>query len=318
MKRLLIFLLALAAPLIAPAAGEKVYRLAELEPTAASLELTHSLTLPELAKLGFSEGRNLVLDARVGDAAAMAGMARELVLADPDAIIAVGPDATRAARQATTTVPLVVFGPDPMRSGWATSLAHPGGNVTGVTMLAVELDGKRLDLLHEAVPAARRVAALLMPSVPGQQPSEREMRDVAASDGVDLLTFDATGPEDYRTAFAAMRAVAAQGLVIMANPTFYRDAALLARLAIEAGLPTVCEWAEMAQSGCLLGYGPNRPEMRRRLAHFVAHIFQGAAPGDLPIEQPTHYEFVVNLKTAEALGLTVPRSILARADEVIE
>jgi putative ABC transport system substrate-binding protein len=317
-KRLLIFLLALAAPLIAPAAGEKVYRLAELEPTAASLELTHSLTLPELAKLGFSEGRNLVLDARVGDAAAMAGMARELVLADPDAIIAVGPDATRAARQATTTVPLVVFGPDPVRSGWATSLAHPGGNVTGVTMLAVELDGKRLDLLHEAVPAARRVAALLMPSVPGQQPSEREMRDVAASDGVDLLTFDATGPEDYRTAFAAMRAVAAQGLVIMANPTFYRDAALLARLAIEAGLPTVCEWAEMAQSGCLLGYGPNRPEMRRRLAHFVAHIFQGAAPGDLPIEQPTHYEFVVNLKTAEALGLTVPRSILARADEVIE
>jgi putative ABC transport system substrate-binding protein len=318
MKRLLIFLLALAAPLIAPAAGEKVYRLAELEPTAASLELTHSLTLPELAKLGFSEGRNLVLDARVGDAAAMAGMARELVLADPDAIIAVGPDATRAARQATTTVPLVVFGPDPVRSGWATNLAHPGGNVTGVTMLAVELDGKRLDLLHEAVPAARRVAALLMPSVPGQQPSKREMRDVAASDGVDLLTFDATGPEDYRTAFAAMRAVAAQGLVIMANPTFYRDAALLARLAIEAGLPTVCEWAEMAQSGCLLGYGPNRPEMRRRLAHFVAHIFQGAAPGDLPIEQPTHYEFVVNLKTAEALGLTVPRSILARADEVIE
>jgi putative ABC transport system substrate-binding protein len=318
MKRLLIFLLALAAPLIAPAAGEKVYRLAELEPTAASLELTHSLTLPELAKLGFSEGRNLVLDARVADAAAMAGMARELVLADPDAIIAVGPDATRAARQATTTVPLVVFGADPVRSGWATSLAHPGGNVTGVTMLAVELDGKRLDLLHEAVPAARRVAALLMPSVPGQQPSEREMRDVAASDGVDLLTFDATGPEDYRTAFAAMRAVAAQGLVIMANPTFYRDAALLARLAIEAGLPTVCEWAEMAQSGCLLGYGPNRPEMRRRLAHFVAHIFQGAAPGDLPIEQPTHYEFVVNLKTAEALGLTVPRSILARADEVIE
>jgi putative tryptophan/tyrosine transport system substrate-binding protein len=317
-KRLLIFLLALAAPLIAPAAGEKVYRLAELEPTAASLELTHSLTLPELAKLGFSEGRNLVLDARVGDAAAMAGMARELVLADPDAIIAVGPDATRAARQATTTVPLVVFGPDPVRSGWATSLAHPGGNVTGVTMLAVELDGKRLDLLHEAVPAARRVAALLMPSVPGQQPSEREMRDVAASDGVDLLIFDATGPEDYRTAFAAMRAVAAQGLVIMANPTFYRDAALLARLAIEAGLPTVCEWAEMAQSGCLLGYGPNRPEMRRRLAHFVAHIFQGAAPGDLPIEQPTHYEFVVNLKTAEALGLTVPPSILARADEVIE
>src|SRR5271166_749279 len=119
-------------------------------------------------------------------------------------------------------------------------------------------------------------------------------------------------------AFAAMRAAAAQGLVIVANPTFYRDAASLAQLALEAGLPTVCEWAEMAQSGCMLGYGPNRPELRRRLAHFVARIFQGAAPGDLPIEQPTHYEFVINLKTANALGLTLPPSILARADEVIE
>jgi putative ABC transport system substrate-binding protein len=157
-----------------------------------------------------------------------------------------------------------------------------------------------------------------MPLVPGRQPSEREMRVVAASVGVDLLTFDATGPEDYPTAFGAIRAAAAEGLVIMANPTFYRDAALLARLALEMGLPTVCEWAEMAQSGCMLGYGPSRPELRRRLAHYVARIFQGAAPGDLPIEQPTHYEFVINLKTANALGLTVPPAILARADEVIE
>lgn len=298
--------------------ARRVYRLGELEPSAASLELTHSLTLPELAKLGFSEGRNLVLDGRVGDAATMPGLARELLLAHPDAIIATGPDATRAAHEATTTVPLVMFGPDPVRYGWAASLAHPGGNITGVAILAVELDGKRLDLLHEAVPASRRVAALLMPSVPGRQPSEREMRAVAASVGVDLLTFDAIGPEDYPAAFAAMRAAAAQGLVIVANPTFYRDAASLAQLALEAGLPTVCEWAEMAQSGCMLGYGPNRPELRRRLAHFVARIFQGAAPGDLPIEQPTHYEFVINLKTANALGLTLPPSILARADEVIE
>jgi putative ABC transport system substrate-binding protein len=318
MRRLLIFLLALATPLVAPAAGEKVYRLGELEPSAASLELTHDLTLPELAKLGFSQGRNLILDERVGDAAAMPGLAQELLLADPDAIIALGPDATRAARQVTSTVPLVMFGPDPVRYGWATSLAHPGGNITGVAMLAVELDGKRLDLLHEAVPGARRVAALLMPLVPGRQPSEQEMRAVAASLGVDILTFDATGPEDYPTVFAAMRASATQGLVIMANPTFYRDAALLARLALEMGLPTVCEWAEMAQSGCMLGYGPSRPELRRRLAHYVARIFQGASPGDLPIEQPTHYEFVINLKTANALGLTVPGAILARADEVIE
>jgi putative ABC transport system substrate-binding protein len=185
-------------------------------------------------------------------------------------------------------------------------------------MLTFELDGKRLDLLHEAVPVAHRLAALLMLSAPDRQPREREMRSVAASDGIDLLTFEAAGPGDYAAAFAAMRAAAAQGLVIMASPIFYRDATLLAQQALEGGLPTVCEWGEMAQSGCMIGYGPSRSELRRRLAHYVAHIFQGAVPRDLPIEQPTHYEFIVNLKTAEALRLTLPPSIIARADEVIE
>jgi putative ABC transport system substrate-binding protein len=115
-----------------------------------------------------------------------------------------------------------------------------------------------------------------------------------------------------------MRAAGAQGLVIMADPTFNRDVEALARLALETGLPTACEWAEMAQSGCLLGYGPSRVELRRRLAYFVARIFHGATPSDLPIEQPTRYEFTINLKTATALGLTIPQSTLGRADEVIE
>ena len=245
-------------------------------------------------------------------------LVRELLRATPDAMIAAGPDAARAAREATSTVPIVVLGPDPVRYGWAASFAHPGGNITGIVMLSVELDGKRLDLLHEAVLAAHRIAVLLMPSAPARQPSEREMRSVAASDEVDLLTFEATGPEDYPRAFAAMRAATAQGLVITANPTFYRDAQLLLQQAFEVGLPTICEWGEMARSGCMIGYGPSRSELRRRLAHYVAHIFQGAVPRDLPIEQPTHYEFIVNLKTAKALGVTLPPSILARADEVIE
>ena len=245
-------------------------------------------------------------------------LVRELLRATPDAMIAAGPDAARAAREATSTVPIVVLGPDPVRYGWAASFAHPGGNITGIVMLSVELDGKRLDLLHEAVLAAHRIAVLLMPSAPARQPSEREMRSVASSDEVDLLTFEATGPEDYPRAFAAMRAAEAQGLVITANPTFYRDAQLLLQQAFEVGLPTICEWGEMARSGCMIGYGPSRSELRRRLAHYIAHIFQGAAPGDLPIEQPTHYEFIVNLKTAKALGVTLPPSILARADEVIE
>jgi putative ABC transport system substrate-binding protein len=144
------------------------------------------------------------------------------------------------------------------------------------------------------------------------------MREVAASTGAELLVLEADGPDDYPAAFAAMRSAGAQALATTATPQFYRDAALLARLALEAGLPTVCEFAETAHSGCLLGYGPDRPELRRRMAHYVAKIFHGAAAGDLPIEQPTHYQLAVNLKTAATLGLTIPLSILARADEVIE
>jgi putative ABC transport system substrate-binding protein len=313
-----LFLLALACPFGASTAGERIYRLGELAVSAASLEITRSVTLPQLAKLGFDEGRNLILEERAGAAAALPGLARELLLTKPDVIMAMGSDATRAAIEATTEVPIVMMGASPVEMGMAASLARPGGNVTGVVILATELDGKRLDLLREAVPQARRIAALLLPWAPLRQASEREMREVAASTGVELLPFDAGAPEDYPAAFAAMRGAGAQAVTVMAHPVFNRDAALLARLALEAGLPTACEWAEMAQSGCLLGYGPSRSELRRRTASLVAQIFRGAPPGDLPIEQPTRYELAINLKTADALGLTIPQSILARADEVIE
>jgi putative tryptophan/tyrosine transport system substrate-binding protein len=318
MRRLWLFLLVLAWPVAVSTAGEKVYRLGELAPSAASLEITRDVTLPVIAKLGFEIGRNLILEERAGDAMAMPELARELLRTKPDAIIAIGADAIRASSEATSAVPIVMFGANPVNKGLATSFARPGGNVTGVVIMATELDGKRLDLLHEAVPAARRIAALMLPSAPERQASEREMRGVAASTGVELLPFDAAGPEEYPAVFAAMQAAGAQALLVMAHSSFNRDAALIAQLALGTGLPTVCEWAEMAQAGCLLGYGPSRTELRRRTAHFVARIFQGTAPSDLPIEQPTRYEFVINLKTAKALGLSVPQSSLARADEVIE
>jgi putative tryptophan/tyrosine transport system substrate-binding protein len=316
--RLAFLLIMLTAPLGAQMASERVYHLGELAPSASSLEFTRSVTLPELAKLGFIESRNLVVAERVGDAAAMQGLARELLLTKPDVIIAIGPDAIRAASEATSTVPIVNFGPGLVERGLAASLARPGGNITGVVILGPELDAKRLDLLHEALPTAYRVAALLLPSGPDRLSSEREMRAVAARTGIELLPFDASGPDDYPTAFAAMRAAGAQAVVIQANPIFYRDAARLAQLALETGLPTICEWAEMAKSGCLLGYGPNRAELRRRVAHYVDRIFRGAAPGELPIERPTNFEFAINLMTARALGITVPPSIMVRADEVIE
>jgi putative ABC transport system substrate-binding protein len=318
MRCVALLLVVLAAPVGAQAAGEKVYRLGELAPSTASLEITRGETLPELARLGFREGHNLVLDERAGDAAAMEGLARELLLAKPDAIIAIGPDAIRAAAEATRTVPIVTFGNDPVQRGFAVSHARPGGNVTGVVILAEELDGKRVDILHEAVPAARRVGALLLPSLPYRASLEREVRAVASSIGMELLAFDAAGPDDYPAAFTAMHMAGVQALVITANPTFNRDAGLLARFALETDLPMICEWAENARSGCLLGYGPSRGELRRRVAYYVARIFQGAVPAELPIETPTHFELAINLKTARALGLTIPPSLLARADELIE
>ena len=224
--------------------------------------------------------------------------------------------AVRAVRDASPSAPIVMFGPDPVRLGWATSFARPGGNVTGVIDALGGLDAKRLTLLHEAVPAAKRVAAFVSHGVP--ETRTQGMRTIAEANGIELSVFEADGPDDYPAAVAATRAAGAQALALTGTPYFQRDAALVARLALEAGLPTVCELAETAKSGCLLGYGPDRPELRRRMAHYVAQIFHGVAPGELPIEQPLHFQFAVNLKTAKALGLTIPASILARADEVVE
>ena len=316
MTRLSLAFLALVLANCGATAAEKSYRLGDLEPTAASAEITRNTVVPELAKLGFQEGTNLVIDQRVGDDTAMPGLAQDLILSRPDAIIAFGTNAILAAHKASTTIPIVTFGPDPVTLGLAASVARPGGHVTGVADLPFELDAKRLDLLRQAVPMAQRVAALVSRS--DHDASERAMREVAAGTGAELFVFEADGPDDYPAVFTAMRSVGAEALAMTATPYFYRDAPLLAGLALEAGLPTVCEFAETAHSGCLLGYGPDRPELRRRMAHYVAEIFHGAAPGDLPIEQPTHYQFAVNLKTAAALGLTITPSILARADEVIE
>jgi ABC-type uncharacterized transport system substrate-binding protein len=316
--RVLIALMALAVPVSAQTAGERIYRLGELAPNETSTAITRAETVPELARLGFVEGQNLVLDERIGDAATLERAAAELARTKPDAIIAIGPDAINAAARATKSVPIVTFGADPVQAGFANSFAHPGGNVTGVVILAEELDGKRLDLLHTAVPTARRVAALVLPSVAYREPLEKSIRKAADGSHLELLTFPAEAPAQYPPAFAAMRASRAEVLLITGNPTFNRDIEALARLALAAHLPTMCEWAENAHAGCLLGYGPNRSELRRRLAHYVARLFEGTAPGDLPIETPTHFQFAVNLATAKALGLEIPMALLMTADETVE
>ena len=292
----------------------RIYRLGHLANAVDSETFTRQITLPELARLGFVEGRNLVFDARVGELDALPVLMSELLASQPDAVIAVGP-AMAAAAAATRTVPVVTFGGDPIERGLAASYARPGGNVTGVVILVGELEAKRLSILLEAVPDRRRVAALVPAS---SEANEAALRKAAAGLGVELLVFPAGAPSDYPAAFAAMRAQGAQALVIGATPQFQRDGRHLAGLALEARLPTVCEWAEMAHSGCLIGYGPSRIELRKRMADQIAQIFRGIAPGNIAIERPTVFEFAINQKIANALGLSIPLAVLAQADEVID
>jgi putative tryptophan/tyrosine transport system substrate-binding protein len=210
-----------------------------------------------------------------------------------------------------------MFGADPILQGYAASLGRPGGNITGVTILSSQLDGKRLEMLREAVPSAKRIAALLPPTS-SRDATAKVLRETAAAGGIELLTFDAPTPADYAAAFKAMQGAKAEALILSATAQFYRDRAQLLALAREARLPVVCEWPDMARLGCSIGYGPSQQELRRRVADFVGKIFQGAAPSALPIEAPNRFELAINLKATRSLGIEVPQSLLLRADEVIE
>jgi putative ABC transport system substrate-binding protein len=231
----------------------------------------------------------------------MPELAREAIATKPDVVIAVSTVAILAVKEASSTVPIVMsfIGEDPIAKGLAVSLARPGGSATGVAMMAAQLDGKRTGLLHEFVPAARRIA-ILTGRPPRHAEGAEEAQRVARELGLETDVFYADEPADYVAAFAGMRTARSEALVIISAPDFFRDAALLSRLALEAGLPTVCEWASMARDGCLIGYGPNFAALWRRPAEYVAQILRGAKPGELPIEQPTLFEFAINLKTAKA------------------
>jgi putative ABC transport system substrate-binding protein len=299
--------------------AEKVYRLGVLSPGAGPVERVRTITLPELATLGFIEGRNLVVDVRAGTRERLPALAHDLVSNRPDVIIAVSATAIRAIQQADRTVPIVgaFIGEDPISAGFAASLARPGGMITGIVMLAPELDAKRLYLLHEAVPAAYHIAALAAHRE-RDAPNLAAVKDAADHVGIELLPYYGATPDDYRPAFAAMHHADADALEILSAPELYTDASKLAALAVEMRLPTICEWAEMARSGCMLGYGPDYTELQHRIANYAARILRGAATGELPIEGPTHFRFTINMRTAKKLGLTIPLSLLTRADEVIE
>ena len=277
-----------------------------------------------LRDLGYVEGRNVVIEFRdaEGKLERLPALAAELVALKVDVIVVGGTVAALAAKQATKTVPIVfVSAVDPVTDGLVTSLARPGGNVTGLSALAPELVGKRLEQLKQAVPGVSQVAVLWQPGALGER-TEKDMRkeaEVAARAlGVRLQFVEVRGPDDFDRAFSDMTRARAGALTVLGSTMLINERRRLVDLAAKNRLPAVYGLREYVDAGGLMCYGPNNADMFRRAATYVDKILKGAKPGDLPVEQPTKFELVINLKTAKALGLTIPQSVLARADEVIQ
>jgi len=222
------------------------------------------------------------------DSEKLANLAQDLALAKPDVIVAVAPRAIAAARKASPQTPIVAsFTTDLVVEGEAASMSRPRGMVTGMAMLAFEGDRKRIELLHDAIPGVKKVA--LLADEFGTAHKD-EYQGAAENIGVEIVRFEVKGPADYRSAFDSIRNAGVDGIVIQSSPLFHRDSAQLAALAQERNLATICEWREMASHGCLIGYGPDIVELRRRTADFVIRIFAGGNPAEMPFEQPTHFE----------------------------
>jgi ABC-type uncharacterized transport system substrate-binding protein len=274
-----------------------------------------------LRDLGYVEGKSVVLDERSsqGQNERFADLVSELVRINMKIIVTWGTPATLAAKQATTVIPIVMAHVgDPVRSGLVSSLAHPGGNVTGVTALGPGVAAKRLELLKEAVPSAIRIAFLWNPENPDQKASFSEVQAGARALGVTLQSVEARSGDELERALTAMKHDRPSAFLMTADNLHHRHTGRIVAFASEARLPAMYQLREAVDRGGLMSYGASLPDLGRRAAHYVDKILKGAKPADLPVEQPTKFELVVNLKTAKALGLTIPPSLLARADQVIE
>jgi len=271
-----------------------------------------------LRDAGYAEGRDVVIEWRSahGDFDQIAQLAGELVQRKVDVIVVDSTVAAQAAKRATSTIPIVMtLVSDPVGSGLVTNLAHPGGNVTGLTILTTELSAKLLQLLKDAIPRLTRVAVLWNPDTPYHPKAVEDLKAAAPSLAIELSFVGVRTPEQFDAAFSAVSRVHAEALYVIGDPFFFAHQTTLLKRASKARLPVI--GASRANEGALMSYGPNLGDVFRRSAGYVDKILKGAKPGDLPIEQPTKFELVVNLKTAKALGLSVPQSILQQADEVI-
>jgi len=311
------------APLAAHAlqAG-KVYRVGVLaSSTEANFGPSVQVFRKALHAAGWVEGRNLALDVRYpGDQyARLQELATELVKLRVDVLASLGTPATLAAKRTTTTIPIVMESlSDVVSTGLVPNLARPGGNITGVSGFAPELSGKRLELIREILPQANRIAALANRANPVTIPILRATESAAQQMRMKLHVIDVRQPAQLGPAFETVRRERADALVLVADPLLFSERPQIVQLAALHRVPTIYEFRLFPEAGGLLSYGPLAQERFQRMAVYVDRILRGARPGELPIEQPTKFELVINLKTAKALGLTIPPSVLGRADHVIE
>ena len=314
---------ALAAPLGAGAQHQRtIPRIGVLDPGSRQML---SPCLPAfqqgLRDLGYVEGRNIAVEYRYaeGHPDRLPGLANELVRFAPDLIWIHSTPTALVAKHRISTIPVVIgVATDLVELGIVASLARPGGNLTGFELRTLELLGKQLELLKEAVPRIVRLAVLIDPTRPDHARVTRKLEDQARAIGVQLIGVEAGSPEAFEAAFATMRRVGSNGLMIMDAALFATHREQILALAVQHRLPTISGAGFFAREGGLLAYGADVRDLCRRSAIYADRILKGAKPGDLPVEQPTKFEFVINLKTAKALGLTIPPSLLARADQVIE
>jgi putative ABC transport system substrate-binding protein len=314
-----------AAPLAADAQpGGRVYRLGVLTPGARPVPLspTTAYLLPlTLRELGYVEGQNLVIEQRFaeGKLDRLPRLARELVQLQVDLLVAASPVAVRAAKDATKTIPIVMLlsYSDPVELGFVASLARPGGNITGAVMAAEPtLAAKRLELIKEILPRAARIAVLATAEA-GSRIQVQWAEKAAASLGLKLVVVEVRGG-DYDRAFAMMVAERVDALSVLASVILSTDRERIIQLATKHRIPAIYDWREHVEAGGLMAYGGSVSGFTRRAALYVDRIFKGAKPADLPVERATTFELAINLKTAKALGLTVPASVLAQADQIIE
>lgn len=320
-RPLLCALLMAAAALAQAQPAKKVPRLGYLAAVSASADAPRLEAFRRgLRELGYVEGQSIHVEYRheSQDLRRLPELAAELLAQDIDLMVTVTTNAAQAAKKATSTVPIVFMGvTDPITAGLAESLARPGGNATGITNVAAILTGKRLELLKEVVPKLANVAVLWDPKGPGSIPQWEASQAPAQQLGLSLYSMQASSPDDYAGAFKEAVKARNTAVWITLNPVANSNQKLLAELAIENRLPSICARADYAENGCLMAYGPGYTTEGKDGARYVDRVLKGARPSDLPIEQPTKFELLINLKTAKRLGFTIPRSVLNRADKLI-